>query len=161
MAQKVVYSGGGARGLSTQIRSIKPASDLKAKVDEIQNKVNADTDSIKSLKSQGDNLISAMERHDRITSQVDRHDLEQYGKFWDGMEKLTGAVVQEAKDKRDEARQEGWNNYATLGSDYGLIQKNNEVYEQLRAGNEINQELAAKISKITGNENFAEKFASM
>ena len=161
MAQKVVYSGGGARGLSTQIRSIKPASDLKAKVDEIQNKVNADTDSIKSLKSQGDNLISAMERHDRITSQVDRHDLEQYGKFWDGMEKLTGAVVEHAKEKRDEARQEGWNNYATLGSDYGLIQKNNEVYEQLRAGNEINQELAAKISKITGNENFAEKFASM
>ena len=161
MAQKVVYSGGGARGLSTQIRSIKPASDLKAKVDEIQNKVNADTDSIKSLKAQGDNLISAMERHDRITSQVDRHDLEQYGKFWDGMEKLTGAVVEHAKDKRDEARQEGWNNYATLGSDYGLIQKNNEVWEQLRAGNEINQELAAKISKITGNENFAEKFASM
>ena len=150
-----------AGGLSSTVRDMKISTNLKAKTEELTDRLDNQTKHIKKFETRGNQQIAALRAHDRITSQVDAHDLKNWAKLFDGTENLLKASVKEiAKDGNEELMQ-GFSLHEQNGTDWARINQNEEVMKPLREGKIQGQKLKDLMIKAGADPDFAENYINM
>ena len=126
----VVYKGSFG-GRSSSPLNINVATDIKAKTEEAEDRAKKAGQNLQQLARRDDAHVAQWSAAGRMTDKSRQHDLENWSKFWGGMEKLTGAIIDHKKREKDEDIEEARLKANFFEQDYEKARANDEVFKTL------------------------------